>query len=227
MKSSLGACLITSAIAFLFVVGCTTTEPSIPDESEAEMSFDGLVKVENSRMANSWVKRDLDLGGYTKILPVRADIHYRSVKRVSKTAARSSGVTDFPLDENQKQRLEDALAEVFKSEIAKSKYYTMTDTPGPDTLIVIGTLLDVVSNVPPDHIGRSDIYLSQVGAATFAVELRDSQSGETLARAVDRRAPSSVIAQRSNPVTNMSEFRRTARQWATKLITSLDSFHDL
>jgi hypothetical protein len=213
--------------ATLHIVGCSTTEPSIPDASIAEVSFDGLVKVENSRMANAWVKRDLDLSGYTKILPVRADIHYRSVRNVSRSAARSAGATDFPLDDNQKQRIDTALEDVFRSEMANSKYYTLTDKPGSDTLLVTGTLLDVVSNVPPEPIGRSDMYLTKLGEATFAVELRDSQSGEILARAVDRRSASPAVAQRSNPVTNASEFKRVARQWATMLRTALDSFHDL
>jgi hypothetical protein len=215
------------AVALVLVVGCATKEPSIPDASIAEMSYDGLVKVDNSRMANAWVKRDLDLSGYTKILPIRADIHYRSVKSVSRSAARRSNVTEFPLDEKQKQRIETALEEVFINEFNNSRYYTLTDKPAPDTLIVIGTLLDVVSNVPPESVGRTEVYLSKLGEATFAVELRDSQSGETLARAVDRRAPGSQFTSRSNSVTNMAEFKRIARQWATKLVTSLDSFHDL
>ena len=50
-------------------------------------------------------------------------------------------------------------------------------------------LLDVVSFVPPDPVGgRTEIYLSRVGEATLVLEIRESESGATLIRAVDRRA---------------------------------------
>jgi hypothetical protein len=226
MKSHFFTGWTALSTALLFIV-CVTAQPTIAEESSAGMSFDGLIQIENSKSTKAWTKPNLDLSGYSKILPIRAEIQYRSVKKVSASAAQRSSTTEFPLDEKQKQQIEKALTDVFQIEIAKSKNFTVTDKAAPDTLIVIGTLLDVVSNVPPAPMGRSDIYLSQIGEATFAVEIRDSQSGEVLARAVDRKAPGSVVAMQSNPVTNVSQFKTTVRQWATRLISRLDSFHDM
>ena len=43
-----------------------------------------------------------------------------------------------------------------QEELANSERFTLTDTPGPDVLILTGTLLDIVSLVPPERGGRND-----------------------------------------------------------------------
>ena len=38
-----------------------------------------------------------------------------------------------------------------------------------DTLILRGGLLDIISRVPPEFVGRSEVYLASIGEATFVV----------------------------------------------------------
>jgi hypothetical protein len=104
----------------------------------------------------------------------------------------------------------------------------MADAPGPDVLVIVGGLHDIVSRVPPDMVGRGDIYLSSVGEATLVLEARDSLSGETIYRAIDRRAAERAGGQMmlSNTVTSRSEVRRLAQRWATRLREGLDSIHE-
>ena len=81
-----------------------------------------------------------------------------------------------------------------------------------------------MSNVPPDIIGRGDIYLSSVGEITLILEALDSQSGEVIFRAVERRAlDRGGTAMRSSSVTTLAEVRRVLRRWATTLRNGLDS----
>ncbi len=55
------------------------------------------------------------------------------------------------------------------------------------------------------------------------MELRDSESNAVLVRVIDRRAASSTgPAMRSSSVSNWSEVQQLARDWATRLRTSLD-----
>jgi hypothetical protein len=77
-------------------------------------------------------------------------------------------------------------------------------------------------------VGRGDIYLSSVGEATLVLELKDSLSGETIYRAIDRRAAERAggTMMTSNTVTTKSEVRRLAQRWATRLREGLDSIHD-
>jgi hypothetical protein len=108
--------------------------------------------------------------------------------------------------------------------MSNSERFELVETTGPDTLLVRGVLLDVVSRVPPDRIGRSQVFLSSVGEATLVLELRDSVTFSIIARAVDRRAaarPGSSM--QSNTVTNWAEVRRLANRWAQQLRAGLES----
>jgi len=111
----------------------------------------------------------------------------------------------------------------------KIENFTIVDEAGPDVLIVWGGLLDVTSYVPPDNLsGRSEIFISTVGAATLVLELRDSETNTILARSVDRRAAErqSGVMTNSNRVTNAAEVRRLVRFWARRLRDGLDGFSE-
>lgn len=207
------------------IVGCTTTAPSIDTSADAEMSFDGLMPVKNGTFARAWVDPDIDITRYSKILPGEAKFEFRAVRPVPGTSSRSSSRNEFPISEQNQQKLIDTVNEIFNEELGKSKYFTLTDKPGPDVLIIEGAMLDIVSRVPPERAGRSDIFLSRVGEATLVLQLVDSESLETIYRAAERRAAETAggRAINANTVTTWAEVKRLARRWATKLRSGLDS----
>ena len=214
---------MTACVIVVGSVGCTT-QPTIQTGPDAEVSFDGLHKVDNSRVALAWAVPDLDLSGYTKILLVNAGIEYRQVKnRGNTTAARSQGGPYF-IDDTARARFEALVDEIVTEELQKSTRFSIVDEPGADTLIVGGGLLDVISNVPPAVGGRSRIYLRDVGEATLVLEVRDSESNRTLARAVDRRAAETIGGTLSNTVSSTAEVRRLIRFWASRLREALEGF---
>jgi hypothetical protein len=137
---------------------------------------------------------------------------------------------EFPLRPVDQQRLVDIVTEVFREELAKSRTMTPATAPGPDVLLVNVSLLDIVSKVPPEEAGRSEIFLDEVGEATLVLELRDAPSGETLARAVDRRAADPIDDLDSNvsrvtTVTAWTEVRRVARRWSSSVTRRIDQLH--
>ena len=101
------------------------------------------------------------------------------------------------------------------------------DPTASDTLIVNGALHDIVSKVPPQDVGRSEVWLRTVGEATLIIELRDSLSNEVIYRAVERRAIATSGQQmtRAHTATTWAEVRRWARRWAVRLREGLDSVH--
>ena len=213
--------------AALLLAACAS-EPSIQQGPDAETSFDGLVRIDNSRFQRAWIDPEVDLKSYSKIIPGNAEFEFRAVKERTRTSTSLSSEQEFWIDESKRQKLIETVTEIFREEMAGSKHFTITDAPGPDTLIVTGALLDIVSRVPPERVGRSDIFLDSVGEATLVLELRDSQSGETIYRAADRRAierPGSQMIE-VNTVTTWAEVRRWARRWATRLVEGLDSIHE-
>ncbi len=228
MKKMSSAFRLTVAVVFAVIsVACTTAPPTIQTGADAELSFDGLNMVDNSRADAAWAREDFDISGYSKIWPVGAGIEYRPVKnRGSTSTARSRGGPYF-IDDNARARFEELVGEVFKEELQKSEKFELVDGPGPDVMMVRGGLLDVISYVPPDMIaGRSEVFLSSVGEATLVLELRDSETGTILARSIDRRAAQNMGGQlqRSNRAINTSEVKRVIRHWATRLREGLDGF---
>lgn len=217
--------------AFIFVaglLGCTTPPPTIPTGPDAEVSYDGLHKVENSRSDAAWAVPDLDFSGYTKIRFVSLGIEYRDVRQTgSSQTARSQGGPFF-IDDKARAQFEALVSEIFIEELDKITRFQIVDEAGPDTMEVGGGLLNVTSQVPPDPVGgRSVHYLTYVGDATLVLEIRDSESNRILARAVDRRAAETIggTFRRSNSVSNSVEVKRLIRHWAVALREVLEGFN--
>lgn len=219
-------------VSTLLLVGCSSAPPTIEQGPEAEVTYDGLHKVDNARFAQAWADPDIDYSVYNKIMPGEAFFEFRAVKKTSTSSLQTnrSSENEYWIDDEDKQKLIDVVSAIFKEELGKSSRFTIATEPGPDVLIIRGGLHDIVSNVPPDLIGRGEIYLRSVGEATLILEGIDSMSGETIFRAMERRSaerpgssgsPGTMMV--SNTVTTWAEIRRLARRWATALREGLDS----
>ena len=213
----------TCLVLFLLVAGAAKAH-----EGTAEVSFDGLVKLQRGLFKESWVDMDVDFSQYTKIIPIDPYFEFRAVKRTSSQAARNSNQRKFYISDSNRERLIETVSAIFAEELAKSEHFTIVDEPGPDVMILRGGVFDIVSRVPPDQVGRNEVYLSSVGEGTLVLELRDSLSLETIYRGVERRAAqqSATGMRRSNTVTNWAEVRRLARRWAVKAREGLDAIHN-
>jgi len=221
--SRTGVLRVGAASLMLSLIGLTgcTTAPVEPQLGPGE-TFDGLREVSSARVGAAWIRPDLDLSGYKRILPVNAGIEYRPAK------SQGSSSSGFPVPAANRAKFEALVSGIFREELAKSQRFTIATEPGPDVLVVAGALIDVVSYVPPEPGGRSEVYLSQVGQATLVLELRDSESNAVLARIADRRAAEKISGMTpSNPVTNAAEVRRVIRGWASLLRQRLDEVPSL
>ncbi len=217
---------VSAIVGPLLLAACASAPPTLQTGPGAEVTFDGLVRVDNSAFERAWVDPTIDLAGYSKIMAGGARFEYRAVRDVE--SARRSSATEFPISEQGKQRLQADAEEIFLEELAKSRHFELVSEPGPDVLLIRGAMLDIVSRVPPDIVGRGEIYIDRVGEATLVLELVDSMSDETLARAAERGAAQSAgrTGMRSSTVTARAESRRLFRRWAVKLREGLDAFHE-
>lgn len=223
----------TSAIAFALLYGVNgfgaPKQPRIATGDDEEITHDGLYRVQKSVVDAAWVKPDLDLTGYTKLLIGPPTIAYKKLEPVSRF--QTDRETEFPVQEENKARFEQILQEEFTEQLEKLERYEVVTAPGPDVLLLVGGVLDVVSSVPPDlesaKYGRGGVYLDSVGSAVLVIELRDSMSGEVLARAADGRAAESPFAFEANSVTVWSEVRRLAQYWANLLVDRLNTFEKI
>lgn len=220
-----GSGIVGLTLLVLGLAGCAGSAPTIDTSPEAEATFDGLLPVRGGSADQSWARPGVDISQYSKIRLQGVGIEYRPGGESGRTYTARTRASHFEVTEEQRAKLEKELREAFREELAQSKHFKLVEENGPDVLLIRGALLDVVSYVPPEPIGRGDIFLSQIGEATLVLEIRDSITQTTLARAIDRRAAerSSGDLMRSTKVTNRAEVRRLAKAWARQLRTRLDA----
>lgn len=219
---------LVAVAAAVIIAGCATQEPTVQTGPNAETTFDGLVRIDNARFAAAWIDPEIDIRQYNKIIPGAAEFEFRAAQKVSASTARNTNKREFWISDANKQRLTELVSDVFTEELQRSEHFTLVEEPGPDTLIIHGALHDIVSKVPPQDVGRSEVWLRSLGEATLIIELRDSLSNEVIYRAVERRAIENAGQQmtRANTATSWAEVRRWARRWAVRLREGLDSVHE-
>jgi len=206
----------------LWLGGCPPKAPTMRTGPDVQPTYDGLYPVENAGFQMVWAKPGAGLARYTKILVEKPSFHYRAVKGSGRPME-----GEFEVPERRRDTFERIVQESFEKSLAKSKYYQMTTQPGPDTLLLVSALHDIVSKVPPEQANRGNTFVSEIGEATLVLELRDSESNEVLARAAERRAvaPTQQLSM-SSGVNSASEVRKAAAQWGAKLRDQLDGLHE-
>lgn len=224
--------LLTAALLLgvsLTLSGCTTQPLAIETGPGAEATFDGLYPLAGTSADAAWARPGADLSGYSKIALAELDIQYRPGGESGRSSAARSRGGPYVVTEAQKRRLEAVVADVFVEELAKSGQFELVAERGPGVLVVQASLLDVVSYVPPEPVGRAEFYLRSVGEATLVLELRDGETNAVLARAIDRRAAEDAgrTMRRSAPGLNAQQVRRVVRIWATSLRERLDELATL
>ena len=213
----------------LLIVACSSAPPALQTGPGAEYTFDGLVRVDNARFRSAWADPEVDFSQYNKVMSGGARFEFRAVSKTAGRTLMSRGSQrEFWISDANRDKLVDTVSAVFKEELSKAQGWEVAEEVGPDVLILRGALLDIVSFVPPEMIGRGEIYLSSVGEATLVVEGIDSMSGEVVFRAVDRRSitPADNTMVLASTVTTWSEVRRWARRYATILREGLESIHN-
>jgi hypothetical protein len=214
------------AAALALMAGCAGSSPTLDTTDEAEMSYDGLYPVKGGTADQAWAREGVDLSQYSKIMLQGVGIEYRPGGETGRLYRANSRDDHYEISASQKERLQELVRSTFLEELGRSEHFTIVNEPGPDVLQIRGGLLDVVSYVPPDPIGRTEIYLSRVGEATLVLEIRDSVTDAVFVRAVDRRAAEDTARGfvESNRVQNRSEVRRMVQVWARLLRERLDTF---
>ena len=215
------------SLLFLTMVfaGCASAPPTIQTGEDAEVSFDGLHKIDNARFGSAWADPDVDFSRYSKVIPGGAEFQFRVVEKTSSTMRARSSASEYWISDADRDKLVEETSAIFAKELAESIRFEVTDTRGDDVIILRGALHDIVSNVPPDLHGRGEIYLSSVGEATIVVEVIDSMSNKVIFRGAERRAAErgGGMAIQSSSATTWSEVRRLMRRWASTVREGLDS----
>lgn len=215
-KTSTVCALLLFALA---AGGCATTQ-------RGPAEWDGLVRQPGTRLDAVFVKPDAEIPAYRNILLKPAEVRFArnwEPNRGGRSAVSRLNAADMA---SIQADLATMLQDIFREELAAGGYQLVTEA-GPDTLVVIPAIVDLYITAPDTMTaGRSRTYTANSGRMTLVLELRDSVTGEVLARVVDTRSGrNSGMMQITNRVTNSADARRAIRTWAQALRGGLDRLY--
>ena len=205
---------------------CATVLAGCASQQSQVQEWDGLARVPGTSLQSVFLKPDAEIVAYRNVLldPVQ-------VSFARNWTASSGGRSQLSrLDASDMDAIRTGVADLFRetlrAELARGGYQ-LVEEAGPDTLRVTAAIVDLYVTAPDTmSAGRSRTYTANSGRMTLVAELRDSLTGEILARAVDARtARTSGTMTITNRVTNTADARRAMGVWATALRQALDNFY--
>lgn len=216
-KNYLG--FLMCATALLWVTGwqCAVSK----DEAPAE--WDGLVKRKVKGLDLVYVRPDVQFPAYKKVMldPVQVAFS-KNWKPNSGSRSLSQQITAEDM-----QRIKDGLAVMvqdgFSKQLTKAGYGIVT-APDDETIRVSAAIAELYINAPEKmSAGRSKTYTTETGSMVLVMEIRDSPTGQLLARVVDRHTDNGTgTMQWTTGVSNRAEADRAISMWASKLVDALD-----
>ena len=206
------------AVGATILTGCASTD--------AVTEWDGLVRQPNTRLNAVFVKPDAQIVAYRSVMIDPVQVSFDSnwdPNRGTRSMSARLNADDIAVIKND---LAELFREIFRDELARGGYQ-LVDQPGPETLRVTPAIVNLFINAPDTSApGRTRTYTADSGRMTLVVELRDSETGTLLARAVDTQTGRSAgMWTITNRVTNTADARRAIGVWASALRRGLDELY--
>jgi hypothetical protein len=184
--------LLAFAAVCLLVVGCST------------VTTESFRVVDSPNVEAVFIATDADFGKYDRLTAENMGIYFP-------TGAAPSA--------DDQQRTRQIFREAFLGELTE---YQIVEETGPTTLMVQATLIDFRNASSADVMSvRPELRdIAKPGSILFLMELRDSASGKTLARAAD--SASSPSFSTADVGTDWTSVELSADRWAKLFRQFLD-----
>ncbi|MFL2547077.1 MAG: hypothetical protein ACJ0SL_06910 [Candidatus Rariloculaceae bacterium] len=189
MKSGLTSSILSVVACFLFALnaGETYAQLIFATGDDADITDDGLHRLDPLIMKAAWVRPDIDLSPYTRALLMPTAVTFRDVPDTDFFANRKTSVQQFPVPEDRQEWLGELWREAIEAEFTREESYDVHDSVGLNVLVIQAYLVDVVSHIPPDAPGSDVTYITDPWEASLVLEIRDATTTQVLARSIDRR----------------------------------------
>lgn len=217
--------LLKAIISGFVFVGVAFAQDAAPEEEPEQYSH---LEKGKSGFRETWVNPKTDWSSFDSLYLWDAEFQYRDVgpARRTRSTMMNTRQREFGISDADRAKFEQEVSDAFVAQIQKAKNFEVVDEIGGNTLIMRGAVLDIISRVPPEMIGRGEVYLATVGEATLVLELIDARDGEVVAVVSERRALGDGriddFSMPTSSVTAWAEVRRWARRSASKLSSELD-----
>lgn len=214
---------ISLSVSLACVATVTEAQLSFATGDDAEISDDGLHRLERGQVPGAWAKPDLDLSGYSRIYFQPAGVAFRDVGETRADVFNSRSDEIFAVSATRQAQLRELFAESLHEAIGDLEGFTLSTEVGRDVLLVRGTLLDFISAVPPDSSSSGSVSVRWVYEAALVIELRDSMSDEILARTMERQRADGPVQVNDIPALTSRLFGN----WTRRLARGVELLSDL
>ena len=187
-----------------------------PVTAKAPETWDGLIQVKSKKLALAYLLPHADFRAYSKVMFDQPQVAFAKnwQRDFNRSAMTLSGrISDKDVHDAVSQA-ESSLTKIFPERFTQEGYQVVTE-PGPDVLRLGVAIVNLEVNAPERDIpGRSSTFAVDAGEATFAIEARDSLTGQLLGRGVDRREAGEGPTYRRNYTSNLADFEALFDTWA-------------
>ena len=187
-----------------------------------QVTPDGLHLVPDTQLRLVYADPDADLGIYSKLLLIYPQVAFRKNWRRDINQNKPYLVTTEDM-QNIRSKLAEMFHEILLAKLEAGQY-TLVEEQAADVLIIRPAILDLNISSPETPRSRNTRSITRsVGDMKLYLELRDSLTGDILAKALDHQAD------RSNVTTYMTDGNRNEKAarkilvgWADILVNGLN-----
>ena len=216
--------IIGGALVFPLLVACQSTAP-LDTTEEAEVAEYNLERVKDSSSRLVYIDRSADIRKYTAILITPLGVDNVEITQPSFTHG-TAGNRNWELTDADKQQLQKDFDASMTKKLSDNDGYDIVSAAGDHVLQISAILTRLAPNAAKDDnrsrpTGRSKVFTEGAGKMYVTVTFRDSETGDVLALAKDRKT-STRIWGINDSVRNMAEVRRGFTSWAMQIRSQLD-----
>lgn len=216
MKSSIAVRI--SMVLLAGLLGCTT---GMARQKDAPAVVDGMHLVPDTRLGLVYMDPEADLSVYKKLLLMDTQVAFKKNWQRDINQRKPFHVTSSDM-QRIKADVAELFREIFTRELETAGFILVTEL-APDTLIIRPAIVDLNINSPDTPRGATTRNLTEsAGDMTLYLELRDSVTGDLLAKALDfqfdRSNITTFMMDRSR---NTKAAKRILTNWAQVLVQGL------
>jgi hypothetical protein len=179
-------------------------------------TWDGLVLVKSKKVAALYLLPNADFRGYSQVMfdPPQVAFQKNWVQNYNDEQDSLDGEVTNTYVKNAVALAQKYLTKVFPETFGKSGI-TVASAPGPHVLRLGVYIVNLSVAAPDVSDSMTATFTPDAGTATFAIEARDSQTGQLLGRAIDAQAAGEdAIAMRRTYGSNVGDFENLFQTWA-------------
>lgn len=215
---------VVTTVALAFLMAGTSSAIAADD---ADTTFDGLERVESSRVAIAYINPEADFSVFKRVAILEPYVAFRSNWRRDQNRSRSRNVSVSEM-ERLKADVGALFREVLIERLEADDGYEIVDAPDYDVLLLRPAIIELDITAPDQRgSGRTRTMTTSTGSATLYMELFDSVTGQIIGRAADRQVIRNTGGNFwvANRTTNTGEARRMFASWADVLRDFLDQHY--